>query len=69
MTMMGEYSASILMNIIIELFQHIFLNAIRTLCNHIHSHSLATDGTTRTSVESKEDDKEWNIGEVQQFFG
>ena len=64
--MTGECNASILMDIIIQLFCSIFLNAVKTLCEHICSCGSASHAT---SMENKEDDKEWHIGEVQHFFG
>ncbi len=66
MTMTGECGASILMDVIIQLFCSIFLNAVKTLCEHICSCGSASHAT---SMENKEDDEEWHIGEVQHFFG
>jgi len=66
MTMMGECSASILMDIIIQLFRRLFLNAIETLCDCIHSSNLAIDGTS--VITNKEEDKEWHICKVQHFL-
>jgi len=65
--MMGECGASILMDIIIQLFRQIFLNAVETLCDRVHSKSSTIGGTP--VLTNEEEDKEWHIGKVQCFFG